>query len=52
MKGQTGLVRIETAKPGTTASVMRLLLDQGVTTIAATRPSLEEVYLRVFGERP
>jgi ABC-2 type transport system ATP-binding protein len=48
-RGET--TRIETDAEGATAVVLRTLLDAGVTTISTTRPSLEEVYLHVIGDR-
>jgi ABC-2 type transport system ATP-binding protein len=46
-----GSVRVETRAPAVTATVLRLLVDAGVTTVATSRPSLEEVYLHVMGHR-
>jgi ABC-2 type transport system ATP-binding protein len=48
-RGET--TRIETDAEGATALVLRTLLDAGVTAISTTRPSLEEVYLHVIGDR-
>ena len=31
--------------------VLKVLVDQGVTTISTSRPSLEEVYVQVIGDR-
>jgi ABC-2 type transport system ATP-binding protein len=44
-------VRIHTGAEGVAGTVLRALLDAGVTTLATSRPSLEEVYLRVIGDR-
>lgn len=46
-----GAVRIHTSVEGATATVLRTLLDAGVTRVATTEPSLEEVYLHVVGNR-
>ncbi|WP_134733375.1 ABC transporter ATP-binding protein [Amycolatopsis nivea] len=46
-----GSAVIETAAEGASAEVLRALLDAGVTQVSAARPSLEEVYLRVIGDR-
>lgn len=44
-------LRVETAAPEAAPVVVRALLDAGVTRVATTQPSLEEVYLHVIGER-
>ncbi|CAM5603637.1 MULTISPECIES: ABC transporter ATP-binding protein [Streptomyces] len=46
-----GSTRIETETGSATADVLRLLVDSGVTTLSTSRPSLEEVYLRLVGDR-
>jgi ABC-2 type transport system ATP-binding protein len=43
--------RIETADASATRLVLRRLVDAGATGIATGRPSLEEVYLHVIGDR-
>ncbi|MCX5379752.1 ABC transporter ATP-binding protein [Streptomyces sp. NBC_00091] len=43
--------RIETQDAGATHVVLRLLVEAGVTGISTGRPTLEEVYLHVIGER-
>jgi ABC-2 type transport system ATP-binding protein len=45
------LCQIDLTANDATDRVMRALLDEGVTQISARRPSLEEVYLHVFGDR-
>jgi ABC-2 type transport system ATP-binding protein len=42
---------VETLAEGAAGDVLRSLLAAGVTTVSTERPSLEEVYLRVIGER-
>jgi ABC-2 type transport system ATP-binding protein len=44
-------VRIETSSKSATAAVMRHLVGAGVTSIRTSQPSLEEVYLRLIGDR-
>ncbi|QSB15008.1 ABC transporter ATP-binding protein [Natronosporangium hydrolyticum] len=44
-------LRVETAAEETAPGVLRALLDAGVTAVATEQPSLEEVYLRVIGDR-
>ncbi|MET9628325.1 ABC transporter ATP-binding protein [Lentzea sp. NPDC006480] len=46
-----GSVRVETNATGAVADVLRLLADAGVTEVATGRPTLEEVYLHVVGDR-
>lgn len=46
-----GGVRISTVAAGTTAVVLRRLLDAGVTGIQTCRPNLDEVYVRLIGDR-
>ncbi|HUQ62665.1 MAG TPA: ABC transporter ATP-binding protein [Acidimicrobiales bacterium] len=43
--------RIEVDTEGVVAEVMRHLVSSGVTSVRVTRPSLEEVYLSLIGER-
>ncbi|MDF3147278.1 MULTISPECIES: ABC transporter ATP-binding protein [unclassified Streptomyces] len=45
------IIRIETETPEATRAVMLLLVEEGVTDIARTRPSLEEAYLHLVGRR-
>jgi ABC-2 type transport system ATP-binding protein len=49
--GADGGRRISTTAEGVTAIVLRRLLDAGVTGIQTGRPSLDEVYLRLVGDR-
>jgi ABC-2 type transport system ATP-binding protein len=44
-------LRVETERPESAAEVLRILVDAGVTELATSRPSLEEVYIHVFGDR-
>ncbi len=46
-----GSVVVETDAEGTAGAVLRLLIDHGVTSVSTGRPSLEEVYLHVIGDR-
>jgi ABC-2 type transport system ATP-binding protein len=46
-----GAVRIEVHEEGATADVLRLLVDDGVTSVQTSLPSLEEVYVQLIGER-
>ncbi|MBU1226137.1 MAG: ABC transporter ATP-binding protein [Actinobacteria bacterium] len=46
-----GTLRIETAVTGVVRPIMEALLAAGVTELGTRPPSLEEVYLRVFGDR-
>lgn len=46
-----GSLLIDTEAEGAAPAVMRLLLDLGLTEVAATRPDLAEVYLQVIGDR-
>jgi ABC-2 type transport system ATP-binding protein len=46
-----GSVRIEVNEEGATATVLRLLIDAGVTSVKTSLPSLEEVYVQTIGER-
>ncbi|GAA2108983.1 ABC transporter ATP-binding protein [Streptomyces synnematoformans] len=43
--------RIETETPEAVRAVLLLLVEEGITDIARTRPSLEEVYLHLVGDR-
>jgi ABC-2 type transport system ATP-binding protein len=43
--------RIEVAEEGATAAVLRLLVDEGVTSVRTSLPSLEEVYVHLIGDR-
>ncbi|MEG8183195.1 ABC transporter ATP-binding protein [Nocardia terpenica] len=45
------LTRVETEDVTATREVLRRLVTAGVTTISTGRPSLEEVYLHVMGDR-
>jgi ABC-2 type transport system ATP-binding protein len=44
-------VRIEVAEEGVTAQVLKLLVDEGVTSVRTSLPSLEEVYVHLIGDR-
>ena len=48
---EPGTLVVDTAADGAAPTVLRLLLDLGVTDVATTRPDLAEVYLRVIGSR-
>ncbi|GAA2843838.1 ABC transporter ATP-binding protein [Crossiella cryophila] len=50
-RDERGHARIETEGTAATRQVLQRLVAEGVTTIATSRPSLEEVYLRLIGER-
>jgi ABC-2 type transport system ATP-binding protein len=43
--------RIEVAEEGTTGAVLKLLVEEGVTSVRTSLPSLEEVYVHLIGER-
>lgn len=43
--------RVEVADPAVIRAVLALLIEMGVTTISTSRPSLEEVYVHVVGDR-
>lgn len=47
----TGTVVVETCAEGTSNEVLRLLLDAGAKRLSTSRPSLEEVYLHMIGDR-
>ncbi|TWP47598.1 ABC transporter ATP-binding protein [Lentzea tibetensis] len=44
-----GRTRFETTEEGVAAQLVRSLVEAGVTTVTTSKPSLEEVYLHVFG---
>ena len=46
-----GGARIEVAEEGTTGTVLKLLVDAGVTSVKTSLPSLEEVYVHLIGDR-
>jgi len=46
-----GAARIEVDEEGASGEVLRRLVAAGVTSIRTSRPSLEEVYLQLIGER-
>jgi ABC-2 type transport system ATP-binding protein len=46
-----GGARIEVAEEGATGAVLKLLVDEGVTSVKTSLPSLEEVYVHVIGDR-
>ncbi|GLZ29037.1 daunorubicin resistance protein DrrA family ABC transporter ATP-binding protein [Lentzea sp. NBRC 105346] len=46
---EDGRVRFETTQEGVAAQLVRALVDEGVTSVTTSKPSLEEVYLHVFG---
>jgi ABC-2 type transport system ATP-binding protein len=46
-----GGARIEVAEEGTTGTVLKLLVEEGVTSVRTSLPSLEEVYVHLIGER-
>lgn len=43
--------RVEVADPAVVRTVLSLLVEEGVTSVATSRPSLEEVYVHVVGDR-
>lgn len=47
----SGAARIEVSSAQATHLVLRCLIDAGVVSIRTSLPSLEEVYLHIFGER-
>jgi ABC-2 type transport system ATP-binding protein len=49
--GADGRLVVETDAEGATGTVLRFLLDCGVTSVSTGRPSLEDVYLSVIGNR-
>jgi ABC-2 type transport system ATP-binding protein len=48
---QDGAARIEVSEEGATAEVLRILVDEGLTSVQTSLPSLEEVYVHLIGER-
>jgi ABC-2 type transport system ATP-binding protein len=46
-----GGMRIEVSEEGTTGAVLKLLVEEGVTSVRTSLPSLEEVYVHLIGER-
>lgn len=46
-----GGCRVELDNDAAAQRVLKLLVDSGVTSITTSRPSLEEVYIRVIGDR-
>jgi ABC-2 type transport system ATP-binding protein len=46
-----GGARIEVAEEGTTAAVLKVLVEGGVTSVKTSLPSLEEVYVHLIGDR-
>jgi len=46
-----GSTRVEVNEEGATGTVLRLLVDAGVTSVRTSLPGLEEVYVQVIGER-
>ena len=46
-----GGARIEIAEEGATGTVLKLLVDSGVTSVKTSLPSLEEVYVHLIGDR-
>ncbi|MEV6818609.1 ABC transporter ATP-binding protein [Nocardiopsis dassonvillei] len=46
-----GGVRVETDDPDATLAVLRALVDAGIGDVSRSRPSLEEVYLHLVGDR-
>ena len=44
-------IRVHTRQSETAGKVLRVLVSAGVTSLRTSRPSLEEVYLHVFGDR-
>jgi ABC-2 type transport system ATP-binding protein len=46
-----GSARIEIAEEGTTGTVLKLLVEAGVTSVKTSLPSLEEVYVHLIGDR-
>jgi ABC-2 type transport system ATP-binding protein len=50
-RGADGALTVDTDAEGATAGVLRALLDGGVSTVSTRRPSLEEVYLHLLGDR-
>lgn len=49
--GDGGTIVVETTEPTAVRAVLDTLVRAGVTTVSTAPPSLEEVYLRLIGER-
>jgi ABC-2 type transport system ATP-binding protein len=45
------VTRIEVSNEGVTVTVLRCLAEAGVRSMRTSRPSLEEVYLELVGDR-
>ena len=43
--------RVELEGDAAARGVLKVLVDDGVTTISMSRPSLEEIYIRVIGDK-
>ena len=43
-------IRVEVSGDSATSAVLQTLVTEGVTRVSTSRPSLQEVYLHVFGE--
>jgi ABC-2 type transport system ATP-binding protein len=50
-EGEGGLTRVETEDPDATLAVQRVLVDARVRDVSLSRPTLEEVYLHLVGDR-
>ncbi|MEU3018813.1 ABC transporter ATP-binding protein [Nocardiopsis sp. NPDC007018] len=48
---ESGLTRVETETPQATLAVQRALVDAQIRDVCLSRPSLEEVYLHLVGDR-
>lgn len=46
-----GSYRVELEGDDAAQRVLRVLIDEGITTISTSRPNLEEIYVRVIGDR-
>jgi ABC-2 type transport system ATP-binding protein len=46
-----GGARVEVSEEGVTVQVLKLLVDDGATSLRTSLPSLEEVYVQLIGER-
>jgi ABC-2 type transport system ATP-binding protein len=46
-----GWVRINTNGPGTVPDVLKLIVGEGITALRVDKPSLQEVYLELIGDR-
>ncbi|HWC14861.1 MAG TPA: ABC transporter ATP-binding protein [Actinomycetota bacterium] len=51
LRDGSGTARIETSSDDATAEVMKRLVESGVTSVRTSLPSLEEVYVRLIGDR-